>query len=288
MMKNEFFYLCFASFFLFAFSLFSSEENKTGFSLKRNDVKDIDISSSLLNIPSNSIENLNPPLQDNTSGNKEADLNEQSNTFQKEEKEVASGKKNNNENTDKVDSNVDKTDTGKKEEDLEFASIQVSGLTVANGDEWYFEEYDESGNVIGTISYAKEKMLSKSSIEYNDGKRIKATFIEPKKIIKVSYDEKGAEIAREEFKNRKGDIGKSLLSYGNIYDENGRIKEEVKVENGLEIRKVYTYENEKRTTEAIYENGVKTIFVEYKASSKIVHIFDGETEVSVFEEEIEH
>ena len=53
------------------------------------------------------------------------------------------------------------------------------------------------------------------------------------------------------------------------------------------MKKVYTYENDKRTSETIYENGVKAILIEYKDDKKIIHIFDEDKEINVFEEAIE-
>lgn len=67
----------------------------------------------------------------------------------------------------------DKKTDDKDNENTEFSSIQVSGLTLANGNEWYFEEYDESGNMIGAISYNNNKMILKSNIEYDNGKKKK-------------------------------------------------------------------------------------------------------------------
>ncbi len=176
---------------------------------------------------------------------------------------------------------------GKHTNDFEFFSIQASGLTIADGDVWYFEEYDENGNIISTVSYRQEKMLSKSSIEYYNNKKVGAVFVDPKKIIKVKYDSKGSEIKREEFRNKKGETGKILLSYNNVYGGDGRLKEETYIENGVEIRKVYAYKNGEKVTETVYENGSKTIFIEYRDSLKLVHLFDKDTEVSVFEEEID-
>ena len=95
------------------------------------------------------------------------------------------------------------------------------------------------------------------------------------------------EVAREEYQNKKGEIGKSLNSSNNIYDDDGKIKEEIKTENGITVRTVYTYEKDKKVSETVYENDVKTIFIEYKEGKKIVHIFDEDIEINVFEEAIE-
>ena len=185
-----------------------------------------------------------------------------------------------------------KKNTNEKEakdnEETEFSSIQSGGLTLANGDSWYFEEYDENGNVISTVSYNKKKLISKSQFEYNEeGKKLSATLTEPKKIIKLAFNDKGEEIGRTEYKKRKGQIGDVYSSHQKIYDNEGKLQEETTTENGVIKKKVYTYNGKKVVTETIFENDVKTLFIEYQENIKIVHIFDGEVELSVFEEALE-
>lgn len=170
-------------------------------------------------------------------------------------------------------------------EETEFSSIQSSGLTLANGDSWYFEEYDKNGNIVSTASYNKKKLISKSQFEYDEnGKKLSATLTEPKRIIKLTFDDKGMEIGRTEYKKRKGQIGDIYSSHQKIYNEEGILQEETTIENAITTRKIYTYNDKKLATETIFENGVKILFVEYQESIKIVHIFDREVELSVFEE----
>lgn len=188
-----------------------------------------------------------------------------------------------NENTKK-----DKTKKEEETEETEFSSIQSNGLTLANGASWYFEEYDEAGNVVSTASYNGKKLVSKSQFEYNEeGKKVSATLTEPKKIIKLTFDDKGVEIGRTEYKKRKGAIGDVYSSHQKNYDNEGRLKEEITSENGITTKKVYTYNDKKLATETIFENDMKTLFIEYREESKIVHIFDGDVELSVFEEALE-
>ena len=176
------------------------------------------------------------------------------------------------------------TNIGKKEGE-EFSSIQVSGLTIANGSKWYFEEYDENGNVMSTISYDNDKLIEEANFEYNNGKKVTATFIDPKKIAQVKYNEKGIEIERAEYKNKKGKIGKPIISNTNRYNTQGLIKEETKTINGVTLRKEYAYSGNKRITETVFENDIKILFIEYKEKTKIVHIFNEGIEIKVFEEE---
>ncbi|MGP1520719.1 MAG: hypothetical protein ACTTIZ_04360 [Treponema sp.] len=175
-----------------------------------------------------------------------------------------------------------------KEEETEFSSIQSSGLTLANGESWYFEEYDKNGNVVSVASYNKKRLISKSQFEYNEeGKKLSATLTEPKKIIKLTFDDKGMEIGRTEYKKRKGEMGDIYSSQEKKLDDEGRLQEEISTENGITTKKVYTYADKKITTETVFENGMKTLFIEYQENVKIVHIFDGENEISVFEEALE-
>jgi len=185
----------------------------------------------------------------------------------------------------KEDETKDEEDATKVVESPDFSSIQVSGLTVCKGTNWYFEEYDEQGNVVGSVSYDRRKLLEKSSIEYSDGKKVAATFIEPDMIVKVRYNNKGVEIEREEFENENGQIGKSLNSSSDVYDDEGNILEETKVENGIITRHVYTYNGKEKATETIYEDGKQTLFIEYGKGKKTVHIFNEGEEVTVFDEE---
>ena len=182
----------------------------------------------------------------------------------------------------------EKKDGKEESEETEFSSIQSNGLTLANGNSWYFEEYDENGNIISTVSYNKKRLILKSQFEYNeDGKKISATLTEPKKIIKLNFDDKGFQIGRTEYKKRKGEVGDIFSVYENVYTEDGLLQEEKTTENGITTRKVYTYFDKKIVSETIFENDVKTLFIEYKEDIKIVHIFDEGVELSVFEEALE-
>jgi|GEM_PF-1037796 len=179
----------------------------------------------------------------------------------------------------------------KKEETVpqnaDFSSIQVTGLTIASGGKWYFEEYDEAGNIISKISYNKNKMISASAIQYSNGKRSSERITEGKKIINVKYNSKGEEIGREELKSKKNGESVPIASSASTYADDGKIREESKTENGITTRRVYTYDKDKKTSETVYENGVQTLFIEYKDDKKVVHIFDEGKEVSVFTEDIE-
>ncbi len=181
----------------------------------------------------------------------------------------------------------DKKEVPKVAEVADFSSIQVSGLTMCKGSRWYFEEYDEQGNMISSASYDRRKLIEKTSIEYSEGKKVAATFTDPKMIVKVQYNHKGVEIARDELTNEKGEIGKPLNSSSGVYDENENLLEETKVENGVTMRYVYTYNNKEKATETIYEDGKQALFIEYSKGKKTVHIFHEGEEVAVFNEEIE-
>ena len=184
-----------------------------------------------------------------------------------------------------------KSQEQRKEESMpqnaDFASIQVTGLTIASGGKWYFEEYDEEGNIISKVSYNRNKMLSASTIQYRNGKRSSEKITEGKKIINVRYNNKGEEIGREELKSKKNGEEIAIASSANVYADNGKIKEESKTENGITTRRVYTYDRDKKASETVYENDVQTLFIEYKGDKKVVHIFDEGKEISVFTEDIE-
>lgn len=184
-----------------------------------------------------------------------------------------------------------KSQEQRKEESMpqnaDFASIQVTGLTIASGGKWYFEEYDEEGNIISKVSYNRNKMLSASTIQYRNGKRSSEKITEGKKIINVRYNNKGEEIGREELKSKKNGEEVAIASSANVYADNGKIKEESKTENGITTRRVYTYDKDKKASETVYENDVQTLFIEYKGDKKVVHIFDEGKEISVFTEDIE-
>jgi len=168
-----------------------------------------------------------------------------------------------------------------------FSSIQVNGLTIGNGSRWYFEEYDEEGNVVSSASYDRRKMIEESSIEYSEGKKVAAVFKDMKMIVKVKYNNKGVEVEREEFESNRGEIGKMLNSSKGVYDEAGNLLEETKVENGVTKRYVYTYNKKEKATETVYEDDKQVLFVEYGEGSKTVHVFNEGEEVAVFNEDVE-
>ena len=210
---------------------------------------------------------------------------------EKKEADSASSTSVENVSTSQASKENEKKEEPKKEEETEeteFSSIQSNGLTLANGSSWYFEEYDEAGNVVSTASYKGKKLVSKSQFEYNEeGKKVGATLTEPRKIIKLTFDDRGVEIGRTEYKKRRGEMGEVYSSNQKKYDDEGRLQEEITSENGITLMKVFTYNGKKLATETVFENDVKTLFVEYGENTKIVHIFDGDVELSVFEEELE-
>lgn len=278
-------------FFLFSITLFSSE-------ITRARVTKIPVEEGELSQPSNKIIT---DFSDNSSLNdtesKTQDMVEKVQDEEERNMEVQKEAEDDNKDKDATEnkqkenvvapSKEDEKISSKDDDSDEFSSIQMNGLTVANGNRWYFEEYDEYGNIIGKISYDNNKMIFKSNIEYDNGKKKSEMLTERKKITKISYNDKGVEISREEYQNKKGQLGKSLNAVSNVYNDNGKIKEEVKTENGITVRRVYEYEKDKKVSETIYENDIKTIFIEYKEEKKIVHIFDEGLEINVFEEAVE-
>lgn len=174
-----------------------------------------------------------------------------------------------------------KTENGEPA-DVTFASIHSKGLTVADGNKWYYESFDRQGRSSFAVLYEDGTAVEKTEWVYKGATRYPVQ----KKILRSAeseifrYDEGGRELSIERYE------GKTLASKTeNLYNGNGKLIEQTITMGKNTDRSVWEFAGDKAVTQTKYRNGKKTAFIELHNTPHIVHLYVDEREVYVGEEQ---
>lgn len=166
--------------------------------------------------------------------------------------------------------------------DVTFASIHSKGLAVADGNKWYYENFDRHGRSSFAVLYEDGTAVEKTVWTYKDADRYPVQ----KKILRTAeseifrYDEEGRELSIERYE------GKMLVSKTeNIYNGAGQLIEQAITLGENADRSVWEFAGDKAVTQTKYRNGKKTAFIELHSTPHIVHLYVDDKEVYVGEEQ---
>ena len=166
--------------------------------------------------------------------------------------------------------------------DLTFASIHNKGLTVADGNKWYYENFDRQGRPSFAVLYENGTALEKTEWQYKGNTRHPAQkrIVRPADSEIFRYDEEGRELSIELY------TGKTLTSKTeNVYNGGGKLIEQT-VTAGKNIeRSVWEFSEGTAVSQTKYRNGKKTAFIELDTTPHIVHLYMDDKEVYVGEEQ---
>ena len=175
---------------------------------------------------------------------------------------------------------ANKTDTNKA--DSAFASIHNKGLTVAEGNRWYYESFDRHGRPAFAVLYENGTAIEKTVWMYNDTARSPAQ----KKILRTEsseifrYDSEGRALVIEHYK------GEDLTSKTeNVYNNGGKLIEQTVTIGKTADKSVWEFAGDKAISQTKYRNGTKTAFIELHNDPHIVHLYVDDKEVFVGEEQ---
>jgi|GEM_PF-511924 len=162
--------------------------------------------------------------------------------------------------------------------DLSFASIHSKGLTVADGNKWYYENFDRQGRPSFAVLYENGTALEKTEWQYKGNTRHPAQkrIVRPADSEIFRYDEEGRELSIELY------TGKTLTSKTeNVYNGGGKLIEQT-VTAGKNIeRSVWEFSEGTAVSQTKYRNGKKTAFIELDTTPHIVHLYMDDKEVYV-------
>ena len=162
--------------------------------------------------------------------------------------------------------------------DLTFASIHNKGLTVADGNKWYYENFDRQGRPSFAVLYENGTALEKTEWQYKGNTRHPAQkrIVRPADSEIFRYDEEGRELSIELY------TGKTLTSKTeNVYNGGGKLIEQT-VTAGKNIeRSVWEFSEGTAVSQTKYRNGKKTAFIELDTTPHIVHLYMDDKEVYV-------
>ena len=165
--------------------------------------------------------------------------------------------------------------------DLTFASIHNKGLTVADGNKWYYENFDRQGRPSFAVLYENGTALEKTEWQYKGNTRHPAQkrIVRPADSEIFHYDEAGRELSIERY------TGKTVASKTeNVYNSGGKLIEQT-VTAGKNIdRSVWEFAGGTAVSQTKYRNGKKTAFIELNTTPHIVHLYMDGKEVYVGEE----
>ncbi len=164
-----------------------------------------------------------------------------------------------------------------------FASIQNGGLTVADGNRWYYESFDTQGRVVFTVLYEKDREIEKITRQYAS---LDATHPSEQITVTASGTEKmrytadGKTLSVEVYGKNKELIEKTE----NRYNKNGKLVEQIHTRDGNTEKSVWDFVRGKAVSQTKYRNDEKTAFIELHSGKRIVHIYKNDVEVFVTEE----
>jgi hypothetical protein len=162
--------------------------------------------------------------------------------------------------------------------DLTFASIHNKGLTVADGNKWYYENFDRQGRPSFAVLYENGTALEKTEWQYKGNTRHPAQkrIVRPADSEIFRYDEEGRELSIELY------TGKTLTSKTeNVYNGGGKLIEQT-ITAGKNIeRSVWEFSEGTAVSQTKYRNGKKTAFIELDTTPHIVHLYMDDKEVYV-------
>lgn len=162
--------------------------------------------------------------------------------------------------------------------DLSFASIHSKGLTVADGNKWYYENFDRQGRPSFAVLYENGTALEKTEWQYKGNTRHPAQkrIVRPADSEIFRYDEEGRELSIELY------TGETLTSKTeNVYNGGGKLIEQT-VTAGKNIeRSVWEFSEGTAVSQTKYRNGKKTAFIELDTTPHIVHLYMDDKEVYV-------
>lgn len=172
------------------------------------------------------------------------------------------------------------TESGKAA-DVSFASIHSKGLTVADGNKWYYESFDRQGRSSFAVLYNDGTAVEKTEWAYKG----RARHPTKKKILRTDsseifcYDDDGRELSIEQYEQ------KTLTSKTeNIYNGGGKLIEQT-ITAGKNIDKsVWEFDGDKAISQTKYRNGKKTALIELDNTPHIIHLYIDDKEVYVGEE----
>lgn len=169
-----------------------------------------------------------------------------------------------------------------KPPDLTFASIHSKGLTVAEGNKWYYESFDRQGRSSFAVLYEDGTAVEKTEWAYNGTTRYPVQ----KKVLRAAgsetfrYDEAGRELSVERYE------GKTLTSKTeNVYNGGGKLIEQTITAGKNTDRSVWEFAGDKAVAQTKYRNGKKTSFIELTNTPHIIHLYVDDKEVYVGEEQ---
>lgn len=164
--------------------------------------------------------------------------------------------------------------------DVTFASIHSKGLTVADGNKWYYEGFDRQGRSSFAVLYEDSTVIEKTEWAYKGATRYPVQ----KKILRADgsetfrYDEAGRELSVERYE------GKTLASKTeNLYNGDGELIEQTITAGKNTDRSVWEFAGDKAVSQTKYRNGKKNAFIELHTTPHIVHLYVDDKEVYVGE-----
>ena len=166
--------------------------------------------------------------------------------------------------------------------DVTFASIHSKGLTVADGNKWYYESFDRQGRSSFAVLYEDGTAVERTQWVYEGTTRypVKKKILRAEESEVFRYDENGRELSIERYE-RKILVSKTE----NIYNGDGKLVEQT-ITAGKNIdRSVWEFVGDKAVSQTKYRNGKKNAFIELHNTPHIVHLYVDDKEVYVGEEQ---
>ncbi|QEJ98215.1 hypothetical protein [Treponema phagedenis] len=158
-----------------------------------------------------------------------------------------------------------------------FSSIEDTGLTLADNDTWYYEEFDSLGRPSLAVLYSGANLAEKTEWKYESESLYpySQTVTKDKQHVMTKYSAAGFLILKEVYNADKGLEQK----IENTYNAKNELVSREETKGDVLYRREWTYEKGKKKSEIVYRNTVLQARIYFFDSYKMVHVYENDKEI---------
>lgn len=158
-----------------------------------------------------------------------------------------------------------------------YSMLSENYIVGADGNFWYYEKYNDAGEIIFKKYYEKNILIKQQDFFYEHDLLVKMTEKENKITTNYFYDKNKNIVKIEQSENGKNFIIKKTYNEKNLLTQTEYEKDGRQI-----VQKLFYTSDKKLLREENYEDGIIISKIEYLAEKKRVHIYQNGKEIKVF------
>ena len=160
-----------------------------------------------------------------------------------------------------------------------YSMLSENYIVGADGNFWYYEKYNDAGEIIFKKYYEKNILIKQQDFFYEHDLLVKMTEKENKITTNYFYDKNKNIVKIEQSENGKNFIIKKTYNEKNLLTQTEYEKDGRQI-----VQKLFYTSDKKLLREENYEDGIIISKIEYRAEKKRVHIYQNGKEIKVFDD----